>query len=277
MRARARVRFQRYLDLDAGGAWVAVDGEEIVGTSIAILREGIWGSGALRGRREPPGEGDRQAAAGRRAARTPTVRAARWIMSSEDPKALRRYSLAGFELRPCVVAAGVLRTDLPAGARRHRGARSGDRHRACGADLARRAGREPRRGPRPRPGRRSAHAHAAGRLRHPRGRRGARSSPRSTATPPRCCLRRAFAQAPRGATVQVDLITAGQDWAIRTCLHAGLALSPGGAVFTRGDVGPMRPYLPTGALCSSRSCELDEPVPARVALRARGDARVRRR
>jgi hypothetical protein len=57
----------------------------------------------------------------------------------------------------------------------------------------------------------------------------------------------AFAQAPRGATVQVDLITAGQDWAIRPCLQAGLALSPGGAVFTRGQLGPMRPYLPTGA------------------------------
>ena len=34
-------------------------------------------------------------------------------MSSEDPKALRRYSLAGFDLRPCVAAAGVLRPDLP--------------------------------------------------------------------------------------------------------------------------------------------------------------------
>ena len=57
----------------------------------------------------------------------------------------------------------------------------------------------------------------------------------------------AFAQAPRGATVQVDLIRAGHDWAIRTALHAGLALTVGGAVFTRGDVGPMRPYIPTGA------------------------------
>jgi hypothetical protein len=60
-------------------------------------------------------------------------------------------------------------------------------------------------------------------------------------------MRACFAQAPRGATVQVDLLTAGQDWAIRTCLEAGLALSPGGAVFVRGDVGPMRPYVPTGA------------------------------
>ena len=34
-------------------------------------------------------------------------------MSSEDPEALRRYALAGFDLRPCVAAAGMLRTDLP--------------------------------------------------------------------------------------------------------------------------------------------------------------------
>ena len=61
-------------------------------------------------------------------------------------------------------------------------------------------------------------------------------------------LRACFAQAPRGATVQIDLLTAGQDWAIRPCLEAGLALSPSGAVFTRGVTsGPMRPYVPTGA------------------------------
>ena len=50
-------------------------------------------------------------------------------------------------------------------------------------------------------------------------------------------LRACFAQAPRGATVQLDLLTAGQDWAIRPCLEAGLALSPSGAVFTRGTSG----------------------------------------
>ena len=42
-------------------------------------------------------------------------------------------------------------------------------------------------------------------------------------------LQAAFAHAPRGATVQVDLIASGHDWAIRGCLDAGLALSPGGA------------------------------------------------
>ena len=43
MRRRARPRFERNLELDPDGAWVAVAGEEVVGTAIAILREGIWG------------------------------------------------------------------------------------------------------------------------------------------------------------------------------------------------------------------------------------------
>jgi hypothetical protein len=57
----------------------------------------------------------------------------------------------------------------------------------------------------------------------------------------------ALAEAPRGATVQVDFISAGQDWAIAVILEAGLALSPDGPLFVRGDVGPLRPYLPSGA------------------------------
>ena len=59
-------------------------------------------------------------------------------------------------------------------------------------------------------------------------------------------LRAALAAAPRGATVSVDFLTAGQDWAIRACLRAGLALSPDGPVFTGGALGPLRPYVPSG-------------------------------
>jgi hypothetical protein len=34
---------------------------------------------------------------------------------------------------------------------------------------------------------------------------------------------------------------------VRTCLDAGLALSPDGPMFTGGQLGPMRPYIPSGA------------------------------
>jgi hypothetical protein len=56
-----------------------------------------------------------------------------------------------------------------------------------------------------------------------------------------------FATARPGATLTVDFLTAGQDWAIRACLDAGLALSPDGPLFAGGDVGPLRPYIPSGA------------------------------
>jgi hypothetical protein len=60
-------------------------------------------------------------------------------------------------------------------------------------------------------------------------------------------LNAAFAAVPRGASVTVDFLTAGQDWAVRASLDAGLALSPEGPFFTGGDLGPMRPYIPSGA------------------------------
>jgi hypothetical protein len=60
-------------------------------------------------------------------------------------------------------------------------------------------------------------------------------------------LNAAFATATSGATVTVDFLTAGQDWAVRACLDAGLALSPDAPFFTGGDVGPLRPYIPSGA------------------------------
>ena len=58
---------------------------------------------------------------------------------------------------------------------------------------------------------------------------------------------RALAAVPPGGTAHVDFLTAGQDWAIRACLDAGLALSPDGPFFTGGELGPLRPYIPSGA------------------------------
>jgi hypothetical protein len=39
-----------------------------------------------------------------------------------------------------------------------------------------------------------------------------------------------------------------QEWAVRIGLAAGLALSLEGPVFTRGTLGPLRPWLPSGTL-----------------------------
>jgi hypothetical protein len=57
----------------------------------------------------------------------------------------------------------------------------------------------------------------------------------------------AFAAFAPGASVTVEFLTAGQDWAVRACLDAGLALSPDGPLFAGGELGPLRPYIPSGA------------------------------
>jgi hypothetical protein len=47
--------------------------------------------------------------------------------------------------------------------------------------------------------------------------------------------------------VNVDFLTAGQDWALPVCLDARLSLSPDGPMFAGGALGPLAPYVPSGA------------------------------
>jgi hypothetical protein len=46
--------------------------------------------------------------------------------------------------------------------------------------------------------------------------------------------------------IDVWAVTGSQQWAIRTAYEAGLVLKPGGALLTRGRLGPMTPYLASG-------------------------------
>ena len=65
----------------------------------------------------------------------------------------------------------------------------------------------------------------------------------------RTVLRGALAHAAEaGDSAFVDWITASQPWAVGVCVEAGLELrANAGCVFVGGDVGPFRPYLPSGA------------------------------
>jgi len=56
-----------------------------------------------------------------------------------------------------------------------------------------------------------------------------------------------FLTAGPGATVIVDFLTAGQDWAVAVCIDARLPLSPDGPMFAGGELGPLAPYVPSGA------------------------------
>ena len=57
----------------------------------------------------------------------------------------------------------------------------------------------------------------------------------------------AFLTAPRGSTAVACFLTAAQQWAIRACLDARLPLSVDSPVMTRGRLGPLAPYVPSGA------------------------------
>jgi GNAT superfamily N-acetyltransferase len=239
---RQRHRITHLLATDPGGAWVADQDGTPVGCSLALVREGVWGLSLLAVLEEHRGTGtgrDLVAAALRHAV------GARGgiILSSEHPAAMRVYARAGFDLRPTVSLAGVpsARPPAPASVRegtlddapwiddvaRHvRGA-------AYATDIARWLG----------DGARLRCVEERGWMMTRDGRVNAllaRDDDTAIAL-----LESHLADSTE--SVSVEFLTAGQDWAIRTGLEAGLALSPDGPVFTRGELGTLRPWVPSGA------------------------------
>jgi GNAT superfamily N-acetyltransferase len=243
---RGQYRIAHLLETDPDGAWVAEADGEVVGIGLALLREGVWGLSLLAMRP------DLQSRGGGRRLLEATLRYAEnargaIILSSTDPRAMRRYALAGFELRPCVAFAGIVdRSALPGGLRSRPGSAAVDRDlcdvvsrhvrgAAHGTDLEafERAGSQ-------------LLIHDDGGWAAVRDGSPALLAARDEAIATDL-LWSALAHGERGATVHVDFISAGQDWAVQACLRAGLAISPDGPVYVRGDVGPLAPYLPSGA------------------------------
>jgi GNAT superfamily N-acetyltransferase len=113
--ASFRTGMQRFVDLDPAGAWVAADGDTVVGMAEAIRRGPFWGLSMLfvHPRNQSQGLGRRLLDAALGYAEGAEVR---MIMTSPDPRALRRYSGAGLTIHPAVEASGkVDRTTIPAG------------------------------------------------------------------------------------------------------------------------------------------------------------------
>jgi GNAT superfamily N-acetyltransferase len=92
---------------DPAGCWVMTDEVGVVGTALATVREGLWSLAmyAVRPGAQGAGVGKRllDAALGTAAADAPGM-----ICGSSDPKAVRRYRLAGFDLHPMAFMAGTL-------------------------------------------------------------------------------------------------------------------------------------------------------------------------
>jgi GNAT superfamily N-acetyltransferase len=241
--ASARVRIGRLIETDPGGAWVAERDGEVVGCSVALLREGVWGLSLLAVRPDAQSTGVGRELLARARAYGDGARG--WIvLASRDPRALRSYARLGLRLHPALAARGRPRwmeappevrpgtlADLPLTAdvdRAVRGAAHGDDIAAlleAGGDLL----VLPERG------------YAV--VRDGAVRLLAARDEDAAATLLRACLASAG-----GRQAAVEWITSAQGWAVEPCLDAGLELrSDCGAVFLAGDVGPFAPYLPSGS------------------------------
>jgi GNAT superfamily N-acetyltransferase len=246
--ARRERRVGHVRDLDPGGAWVAEQDGEIVGIALALVREGLWGLSLYGVKPGLQGQGiGGPILAGAVGYAEEACAPNGIILSSTDPRAMRRYARAGFRLLPCVAAAGALnRSRLPAGLRSRPGDAEDDRELI---DAVSRHVRGASHGPDL-----QAMLDTGSRLLVLDGRGWAAvrdGSPVLVAArddaAARDLLWSCLATGDAGTTVHLDFISAGNDWAVEVALDAGLALSPDGPVFVRGDAGPLAPYLPSGA------------------------------
>jgi len=242
---RLQRRIAHLLVTDPGGSWVAADSDEVVvGLAQALVRGDLWVLSLLG---VSPQHQDRHTGKALLEAATSYGAGSRcgMILCSRDPRAARRYSRAGFDLHPSVVARGrVSRRALP----RLTGVRPGGADDlGLVADLDRRL----RGGPH---GPDLIHSLEGGcRLLVAPGRgyvvaRGPRpwflaAVDEDVASG---LLLAALATAGTDEEVTVEWITARQQWAIRACLDVGLELHPAGPVMTRG-FDPPPAYLPSGA------------------------------
>jgi len=239
----AHARYHHLLATDPGGAWVAERNDsEIVGASVGLVREGIWGLSYL-----VVIPGAQSAGTGRELLSRAWEhgRDARgWIvLSSQDPRALRAYARLGLALHPCLMATGTPRgisapagvrpgsvDDLPLTESVDRAVRGA----AHGADLR-------------------VQVESGATLLVVPGRGYATVRDGNVLllaalddAAARDLLLAALASA-GGGPAMVDCISAAQGWAVAPCLDAGLELRPSGALFLGGDLGPFTPYVPNGA------------------------------
>ena len=240
----ALVRIQQLIDRDPGGAWVIERDGELVGAALALDRDGLWGLSLLVVDPEHQSAGLGRDLLQRSLEYADGGRRGAIILASPDARALRAYARAGFAAHPSFRAEG-----RPRGVERPRRVRDAD---ASDIPLTEHVDRGVRG---------AAHGSDIEALLRADCRmlviedRGyvviGGGAVRLLAALDEAAavdlLRAALATVPFGEEIGVEWITSLQDWAIGPVLDAGLSLTNDGAVFVRGDVGPFRPYLPSGA------------------------------
>jgi GNAT superfamily N-acetyltransferase len=243
--ARQHARIRHLVATDPGGCWVAEHDGRVQGVGLALVREGVWGFSLF---------GVAEALQGRGVGRELFARCWAYgadarghiVLSSANPAAMGIYARTGLPVRPCLAAAGI--PELSRAPELEGVEDAGE----AGIPIADAIGRELRG---------AGHgrdlpvpmAHGARLLLYQdrafalaRGGSIIMAGARDEDAAQRV-LWALFATAGPGATVNVDFLTAGQDWALPVCLDARLALSPDGPMFAGGALGPMAPYIPSGA------------------------------
>jgi ribosomal protein S18 acetylase RimI-like enzyme len=247
---RRQDRTHHFLGTDPGGSWVAEEGETIVGMSQSFVREDYWmlsQLGTVPGRQgRGVGRDLLKLALSHGDPQSPGT-----IQCSSDPKAMALYTGFGFTLHPVVTAWGAIRPGTvtrPAEVDRYEADQIGERELdvVAGIDRAVRGS--------------ARSVDIVAMLAQPGNRLllhgdqgyavtkdervvtlGARQDESAALV-----LRAMLAEAPAGETIEVNWLTASQQWAVREVVAAGIELRPYGPVMVRGMDGPPSPYIPSG-------------------------------
>ena len=241
---RAIAGTRRFIDRDPEGTWVAEGADGVVAMAEAIRRDDFWGLSMLFAHPRAQGQGvGRQLMA--KVMDYADGSRVRMIMTSEDPRALRRYSAAGLAIHPAVQMEGkadpkAIPSDLPG---REGSADDVD----FVADVDKTLDRNRREdveflltqgftmeivddG-----AHRGFGLHLDGRMTM----LGATDDQTATTL-----LWRMFA-ASGDKKISGYCLTAGQDWAVKVALAARLSVKPGGPLFVAG-MQPPGPWIPSG-------------------------------
>jgi GNAT superfamily N-acetyltransferase len=174
----------------------------------------------------------------------------RIVVSSTDPRAMRAYAQLGLHVLPTVSAGGILRPGAVCAP--HRGASYAPDE---VAGLLAQLGDDVRGAQYPLADAALMHAQgdcahvvddATGRAAVIRNDGIIRLAVATTPAAASSALRHALAAVPSGATVHLNHLRAGMDWAIHEALAAGLALSPEAPVYADAPLNPL--HLPNGTL-----------------------------
>ena len=235
---------RRFVARDPDGAWVAADGDSVVGMATSIRRGSFWGLSMffVEPGRQNEGLGRRLLDATQACAAGAEVR---MILSSADPRALRRYSQSGLAIHPAVEARGTIdRTAIPAELPGRAGD-ANDMHLVASVDAGLRGSRAED----------VEYLLGAGAVMQVIDRGADRGFVvhrqkrllmlGATNDATACALLwRYLAEA--GAEGEVWGLTARQDWAVKVAMAARLEVVPFGALFLAGREHPPALWLPSG-------------------------------